>query len=64
MKVVGHRNAQDRTPAESLLAAERLIAEARRLARRPPRKSFVAKFRTRDDYERWKAENPDPRYWW
>ena len=64
MKVVGQRHARLRTAAECLLSAERLNAEARRLARRPPRQSFVAKFRTHADYERWKAENPDPRYWW
>jgi len=37
-----------------------MIAETVLLARRAPRKSFVAKFRTRDDYEHWKREQRDP----
>lgn len=64
MKVVGKRNARNRTPEESLRTAERMIAEAKQLARRAPRQSFVAKFATRDAYEQWKREQSDPRYWW
>jgi hypothetical protein len=64
MKVVGKRTSRTRTPEESLRIAEAMIAEAKLLARRAPRKSFVAKFRTHDDYERWKREHTDPRYWW
>jgi len=64
MKIVGKRSARDRTPEESLRIAEAMIAEAKILARREPRKSFVAKFRTHEDYEQWKREQNDPRYWW
>jgi hypothetical protein len=64
MKVVGKRTARNRTPEESLRVAERLISEAKVLARRQPRKSFVAKFRTHADYEAWKRAQSDPRYWW
>jgi hypothetical protein len=52
-----------RSPEECLRIAEAMIAEAERLARREPRKSFVAKFRAHEDYEQWKREQNDPRYW-
>ncbi len=40
-----------------------MIAEAEILARTPPRQSFVLKARTREDYENWKRQQTDPRYW-
>jgi hypothetical protein len=62
MKIVGKRIGP-KSPEECLRIAEAMIAEAELLARIPPRKSFVFKARTREDYEAWKRRQTDPRYW-
>lgn len=62
MKIVGKR-VGPRSPAECLRIAEAMISEAELLAGTLPRKSFVYKARTREEYESWKRQQTDPRYW-
>ena len=62
MKIVGKRIGP-RSPEECLRIAENMIQEAELLARTQPRKSFVFKARSREEYEAWKRGQTDPRYW-
>lgn len=62
MKVVGHRQ-PPQTPEESLRRAERMIAEAKRLAPHPRSRGFVFKARTWEEYEAWRKAQSNPRLW-
>ena len=59
VKIVGNRKAPGNA-AEFLAAAERMNAELKLLipAKRP--RGFVMKFKTHDDYQKWKSEQTNP----
>jgi hypothetical protein len=63
MRVVRERPPAIGTPAEFLRRAEKLIAEMDRLNPWPRPRGFVQKFRTHEDYEAWKLQQPNPRLW-
>ena len=67
MKVVGHRHRRDDAaplpPAEALLRAGVLQAQAELLNPYPRPRGFVFKARTREEYERWRKAHPNPRLW-
>jgi hypothetical protein len=62
MKVVGNRQTA-KSPEEALGRAWRLIREAGRLAPHPRPRGFVFKAKTWEDYDRWRASQPNPRLW-
>ena len=67
MKVVGKRNRLDerrpRTPEEALRRAGVLQAQAELLNPFPRPRGFVFKAKTREEYERWRRAQPNPRLW-
>ena len=67
MKIVGHRHRSDDPapllPAEAVRRAGVLQAQAELLNPYPRPRGFVFKARTREEYERWRKEQPNPRLW-
>ncbi len=64
MKVVGKpRDESLETPESRLRRAAALIEEMDRLNPWPRSRGFVKCFKTHDDYEAWKKEQPNPRCW-
>ncbi len=67
MKIVGKRRTSEALefmlPAEALRRAAALQAQAERLNPFPRARGFVFKARTREDYERWRKAQPNPRLW-
>lgn len=67
MKIVGHRKRSDEAaflpPAEALHRASVLQAQAELLNPYPRPRGFVFKARTRDEYERWRKAQTNPRLW-
>lgn len=65
VKIVGRRkttlDAASLTPEEALRRADVLQAEADRLNPFPRPRGFVFKARTREEYDRWRANHPNPR---
>lgn len=59
MKIVGKRKKAE-SAAEFLARAERMNSELEVMipAKRP--RGFVMKFKTHDDYQKWKAEQTNP----
>ena len=62
IKTVGTRKRGD-SPEDYLRRAQALIDQADRLNPYPRPRGFVKKFRTYEDYEKWKAEQSNPRLW-
>ena len=58
-KVVGKRKAPE-TAAEFLAIAERMNAEMALLIPEKRPRGFVMKFKTHDDYQKWKSEQANP----
>ena len=67
MKIVGHRRRSDGVPplppAEALRRASVLQAQADLLNPYPRPRGFVFKARTREEYERWRKMQANPRLW-
>ena len=63
MRVVRERPPAIGSPAEFLRRAEKLIAEMDRLNPWPRPRGFVRGFRTHEEYEAWKKQQPNPRLW-
>lgn len=67
MKVVGSRpTSEDRapiSPEEALRRATILQAQADLLNPYPRPRGFVFKAKTREDYERWRKAQANPRLW-
>ncbi|MEI6491384.1 MAG: hypothetical protein WCO94_02465 [Verrucomicrobiota bacterium] len=63
MKIAGSRHHLPASPAEGLRRAERLIAEANRLAPHPKPRGFVMKAKTWQIYTAWKLAQTNPRLW-
>lgn len=63
MRVVRERPPATGSPAEFLRRAETLIAEMDRLNPWPRPRGFVQGFRTHEEYEAWKKQQPNPRLW-
>ncbi|MBI5386009.1 MAG: hypothetical protein HZA90_15140 [Verrucomicrobia bacterium] len=67
MKTVGHRRRSDDTaplpPAEAVRRAGVLQAQMELLNPNPRPRGFVFKARTREEYERWRKTQPNPRLW-
>ena len=67
MKIVGHRRRSDDAvpllPAEALRRACELQAQTELLNPYPRPRGFVFKARTREDYERWRKAQANPRLW-
>jgi hypothetical protein len=67
MKIVGHRQHSSEPallpPAEALRRAGVLQAQAELLNPYPRPRGFVFKARTREEYERWRKAQPNPRLW-
>jgi len=63
MRVVRERPPEMGSPAAFLRRAEKLIAEMDRLNPWPRPRGFVQRFRTHEDYEAWKKQQPNPRLW-
>jgi hypothetical protein len=63
MKIVGSRSVNSSSPAACVRRAERLIAEADRLAPHPKPRGFVFKARTWNEYAAWRLAQPNPRLW-
>ena len=67
MKIVGSRrttlDAHLLTPEESFRRAAILQAQAELLNPHPRPRGFVFKARTREEYERWRREQTNPRLW-
>ena len=61
-KTVGRRKRGD-TPEECFWRAHALNQQLDLLNPYPRPRGFVKKFRTYADYERWKAEQKNPRLW-
>jgi hypothetical protein len=59
VKVVGKRKTPE-TPAEFLAAAERINSELALLIPEKRPRGFVMKFKTPDDYQKWKAQQTNP----
>lgn len=62
-RVVRERPPESGGPADYLRRAETLIAEMDRLNPWPRPRGFVQCFRTHEDYEVWKKQQPNPRLW-
>jgi hypothetical protein len=67
MKTVGHRRHSDDAapiaPEEALRRAGVLQAQAELLNPFPRPRGFVFKARTREEYERWRRAQANPRLW-
>jgi len=63
MKTVGSQHRFPTTPAQAVRRAERIIAEANRLAPHPKPRGFVVKAKTWDDYTAWRLSQTNPRLW-
>lgn len=63
MKTVGSRHHLPTSPAQALRRAERIIAEANRLAPDPKPRGFVVKAKTWEDYAAWRLAQTNPRLW-
>jgi hypothetical protein len=67
MKIVGHRrhgeDAQPLLPEEALHRACVLQAQADLLNPYPRPRGFVFKAKTREEYERWRKAQMNPRLW-
>ncbi len=65
MKVVGHpsRLLKPASPAEALRRAARLQAQADALNPYPKPRGFVFKAKSREEYERWRKAQANPRLW-
>lgn len=63
MKAVGSRERVPSSPADSVRRAERIIAEANRLAPHPKPRGFVVKAKTWHDYAAWRLAQTNPRLW-
>jgi hypothetical protein len=67
MKVVGTRSTSEDlapvSPAEALRRATILQAQADLLNPYPKPRGFVAKFKTREDYDLWRKAQANPRLW-
>jgi hypothetical protein len=67
MKIVGKRHPSDSlepiSPEEALRRAARLQAQAELLNPYPRPRGFVFKAKTREDYQRWRQAQPNPRLW-
>lgn len=63
MKTVGFRDRFPNSPADSVRRAERIIAEANRLAPHPKPRGFVFKAKTWHDYAAWRLAQTNPRLW-
>jgi hypothetical protein len=67
MKIVGHRHRSDEAallpPAEALRRACILQAQAELLNPYPRPRGFVYKARSREEYERWRKAQANPRLW-
>jgi len=62
MKTVGKLRTK-LSPEEALRRAERLIAEASRIAPHPRPRGFIFKAKTWEDYEAWRKSQSNPRLW-
>jgi hypothetical protein len=62
VKVVGKRSIPE-THEEFFRRGQRLRRSADKLNPFPRPRGFVVKFKTHDDYERWKREQSNPRLW-
>jgi hypothetical protein len=60
-KVVGKRRKW--TPEEYFRQAEELRQFAERLSRFPKPRGFVFKAKTREEFERWRKNQSNPRLW-
>ncbi len=63
MKIVGSRHLNPGSPADFLRRAERIIAEAHRIAPHPKPRGFVMKAKTWQHYMDWRLEQDNPRLW-
>lgn len=67
MKIVGQRRRSDDPaplpPTEALRRAGVLQAQTELLNPYPRPRGFVFKARTREEYERWRKTQPNPRLW-
>ncbi|MCP5527997.1 MAG: hypothetical protein H7A47_15235 [Verrucomicrobiales bacterium] len=67
MKVIGSRPSSQAglplSPEEALRRAGVLQAQADLLNPYPRPRGFVYRARTREDYERWRQAQPNPRLW-
>ena len=67
MKLVGKRRTTADlsviTPEEACLRAAVLQAQVELLNPYPRPRGFVFKAKTREDYERWRRAQPNPRLW-
>ena len=63
IRVVRERSPEMDGPSAYLQRAETLIAEMDRLNPWPRPRGFVQRFRTHEDYEAWKKQQPNPRLW-
>ncbi len=67
MKVVGRRRTADDTadlaPAEALRRAWVLQQQADKLNPYPLPRGFIFKAKTREEYERWRRRQDNPRLW-
>ena len=67
MKIVGKRRSSEElrpiTPEEALRRAATLQAQAELLNPFPRPRGFVFKAKTREDYERWRKAQRNPRLW-
>jgi len=62
IKVVGKRRAPA-TAEEAFRRAQVLQKQAERLNPIPRPRGFVFKAKTREEYERWRRNHPNPRLW-
>ena len=67
MKIVGHRRRSDDKvpvqPEEALRRATALQAQTELLNPYPRPRGFVFKARSREEYERWRKSQANPRLW-
>jgi hypothetical protein len=67
MKIVGKRRTSEDlspiSPGEALARATILQDQAERLNPYPRPRGFVFKARTREEYERWRKSQSNPRLW-
>jgi hypothetical protein len=63
MKTVGKQSRITATPEEAVLRAGKIIAEAFRVSPIKKPRGFVVKFKTRQDYEKWRRDQKNPRLW-
>ena len=65
MKVVGNPNRLPipATPAEALHRAAKLQAQANALNPYPKPRGFVFRAKSREEYERWRRAQANPRLW-